>query len=264
MKKIKNFFFSLFKNLFFLPFSLVLFSMYLLNSVYRYVKDNYKDFYHISNNNLGYKNPSNYFDKVQISSKPYMINVENDSEQDKTGVLFGKTTYLNSDNFGSSEYVKIKPVPENVTYLQMIMQSAAQPFQTSLIRIRSNKNLKHLGKITNVIKDANGQIIKDPIHIESYLSPLQNTDNNCDIPYSIKIDTNSHLEFKIPGKTKLTFTFFPKSDDYSKQKSLQVVQTHYLWHYFQRKPGVFSFIRSLITMGSWIAAGVYIYFNYFS
>ena len=89
---------------------------------------------------------------------PYQVNVSNTTAGNLTVQLFGLNTYLLTPNFGSSVGVTVTPAQTNVSYLELLQQSASQPFETSLIRIQTTTLPQLTQIITVTSKDANGQL----------------------------------------------------------------------------------------------------------
>ncbi len=140
---------------------------------------------------------------------PYQVNVVNTTPNPLTCVLFGLNTYLLTANFGTSVGVSVSPAQNNVSYLQLLQQSASQPFETSLIRIQTNVASQLTQILTVTSSDANGQLLQIPIITQSYFSANQFQSTILDIPYPVKIDGNSYISFTILGNTTATYTFFP-------------------------------------------------------
>jgi hypothetical protein len=140
---------------------------------------------------------------------PYQVNVTNTTGSTGTVVLFGLNTYLLTTNFGSSVGVTVTPAQVNVSYLELLNQSANQPFETSLIRIQTS-NASQLTQILTVTsKDANGQLCQIPVITQSYFSANQFQSTILDVPYPVKIDGNTYITFNILAGTTATYTFFP-------------------------------------------------------
>lgn len=140
---------------------------------------------------------------------PYQVNVTNTTPVTLTVVLFGLNTYLLTNNFGSSVGVTVTPAQSNVTYLELLQQSASQPFETSLIRIQTSNPSQITQILTLTSKDANGQLCQIPIITQSYFSANQFQSTILDVPYPVKIDGNTYLTFPILANTTATYTFFP-------------------------------------------------------
>jgi len=140
---------------------------------------------------------------------PYQVNVTNTTAGTLTVTLFGLNTYLLTPNFGTSVGVTVTPAQSNVSYLELLQQSAAQPFETSLIRIQTSNPSQITQILTLTSKDANGQLCQIPIITQSYFSANQFQSTILDVPYPVKIDGSTYLTFPILGNTTATYTFFP-------------------------------------------------------
>ncbi|HWY09692.1 MAG TPA: hypothetical protein VN026_00130 [Bacteroidia bacterium] len=140
---------------------------------------------------------------------PYQVNVVNTTPNPLTCVLFGMNTYLLTANFGTSVGVTVAPAQVNVSYLELLQQSAMQPFETSLIRIQTSSASQLTQILTVTSKDANGQLLQIPIITQSYFSANQFQSTILDVPYPVKIDGTTAISFTILGNTTATYTFFP-------------------------------------------------------
>lgn len=143
------------------------------------------------------------------SPSPYQITVTNTTSGTLTCVLFGKNQYLLSTNFGSDAGLTVTPAQANVTYLELLQQSADQPFETSLLRIQSSNATQVTQILTVSVKDANGQAATLPVITQSYFSSYQQQSGILDVPYNLKIDGNSSITSPILANTTVTYTFFP-------------------------------------------------------
>jgi hypothetical protein len=143
------------------------------------------------------------------SPSPYQITVVNTTPNTLTCVLFGKNQYLLSANFGSAVGLTVTPAQANVSYLELLQQSADQPFETSLLRVQSSNATQVTQILTVTVKDANGQSATLPIITQSYFSSYQQQSGILDVPYNLKIDGNTSVTSPILGNTTVTYTFFP-------------------------------------------------------
>ena len=140
---------------------------------------------------------------------PYQVLVQNTTAGSLNLVLFGYNQFLLSTNFGSSVGLVVTPAQSNVSYLQLLTQSASQPFETSLIRVQSSNATQVTQIITVTVTDANGQSATLPIITQSYFSSYQQQSGILDVPYQVKIDGNTSLTSVILSNTTVTYTFFP-------------------------------------------------------
>ena len=142
---------------------------------------------------------------------PYQVSITNSTPNPLLATLFGKNQYLLTPNFGSAVGITVIPSQSNVTYLELLQQSAEQPFETSLVRIQSVNTAQITQIITITSKDANGQLCQIPLITQSYFSANQFQSGILDIPFGMKIDGNTNLQFSVLGNTTVTMTFFPSN-----------------------------------------------------
>jgi len=142
-------------------------------------------------------------------SSPYQVSITNSTVTPLTATLFGMNQYLLTPNFGSAVGITVVPSQTNVSYLELLQQSASQPFETSLIRIQSTNTAQITQIITITSKDANGQLCQIPLITQSYFSANQFQSGILDVPYAVKIDGNTNLQFTVLGSTTVVMTFFP-------------------------------------------------------
>jgi hypothetical protein len=143
------------------------------------------------------------------SPAPYQLTVVNSTAGNLTMVIFGNNANLLSTNFGSSVGLSVTPAQTNITYLQLLQQSASQPFETSLIRVQSTNSSQVTQILTVTVTDANGQSATLPIITQSYFSSYQQQSGILDVPYQLKIDGNTSITSTILANTTVTYTFFP-------------------------------------------------------
>jgi hypothetical protein len=143
------------------------------------------------------------------SPAPYQLTVVNSTAGNLTLVMFGQNQFLLSTNFGSSVGLSVTPAQTNVSYLQLLQQSASQPFETSLIRVQSTNASQVTQILTVTVTDANGQSATLPIITQSYFSSYQQQSGILDVPYQVKIDGNTSITSTILANTTVTYTFFP-------------------------------------------------------
>jgi len=157
---------------------------------------------------------------------PYQVSITNSTPNPLLCTLFGMNQYLLTPNFGSAVGITVVPSQSNVTYLELLQQSASQPFETSLLRIQSVNTAQITNIITITSKDANGQLCQIPLITQSYFSANQFQSGILDIPFALRIDGNTNLQFNVLGNTTVIMTFFPRdkanlSRNLNKQGALQ-------------------------------------------
>jgi hypothetical protein len=143
------------------------------------------------------------------SPSPYQVRVTNTTGGTLTAVLFGLNQYLLTPNFGSAAALVVEPAQANVSYLELLQQSGSQPFETSLIRVKTTNAAQVTETLNITVKDANGQFAGYPLITESYFSAYQQQSGILDIPFTLKIDGNTNIQVSILAATTVTFTFFP-------------------------------------------------------
>tara|TARA_B110000503_G_C7153485_1_gene416233 strand:+ start:28 stop:810 length:783 start_codon:yes stop_codon:yes gene_type:complete len=143
------------------------------------------------------------------SPSPYQITIVNTTAGSLTAIMFGKNKYLLSTNFGSAVGLTVSPAQSNVSYLELLQQSAEQPFETSLIRIQSSNATQVTQILTVTVKDANGQSATLPIITQSYFSSYQQQSGILDVPYNLKVDGNTNVAFTVLAGATVTLTLFP-------------------------------------------------------
>lgn len=157
---------------------------------------------------------------------PYQLTIVNSTAGTLNAVLFGMNKYLLSTNFGSPATVTVTPSQTNVSYLELLQQSAAQPFETSLIRVQSSSSTQITQIMSVTVKDANGQELTLPIITQSYFSAYQQQSGILDIAKKIKVDGSTYITYPVEASTTVTVTFFPSekvsiSKGLSGQKAVQ-------------------------------------------
>jgi hypothetical protein len=140
---------------------------------------------------------------------PYQVIITNSTPAVLLATLFGMNQYLLTPNFGSAAGLTVQNAVPNVTYLELLQQSASQPFETSLLRIQSSNTSQITQTITITSKDANGQQAIIPLITQNYFSANQFQSGILDIPFAIKIDGNTNLQFPVLNATTVFMTFFP-------------------------------------------------------
>ena len=143
------------------------------------------------------------------SPSPYQLTIVNTTAGTLTAIIFGKNKYLLSTNFGSATGLTVTPAQSNVSYLELLQQSAEQPFETSLIRVQSSNATQVTQILTVTVKDANGQSATLPIITQSYFSSYQQQSGILDVPYNLKVDGNTNVAFPVLAGATVTLTFFP-------------------------------------------------------
>lgn len=143
------------------------------------------------------------------SPTPYQLSITNSTAGTLNCVLFGSNQYLLTANYGSAVGISVVPSQSNVSYLEVLQQSASQPFETSLIRIQSSNTAQITQILTVTQKDANGQQVTIPVITQSYFSANQFQAGILDVPYRLLVDANTNVTFPVLATTTVVMTFFP-------------------------------------------------------
>lgn len=139
---------------------------------------------------------------------PYQVSITNSTAGDLTAILFGYNQYQNTANYGSPVGITVTPTT-GVSYIQLLSQSASQPFETSKIRVKST-NAAQVGQSFNITAlDASGDTCTKPVIAEMYISPDQFRSDMVDVPRNIVIDGNTVISVVVFATTTVVFTFFP-------------------------------------------------------
>lgn len=142
---------------------------------------------------------------------PYTVSVTNSTAGTLTCTLFGMNQYLLSPNFNNPVGLTITPTVTTVTYLQLLQQSASQPFETSVLRVQTTNSTQLTTILTITSSDANGQSCTIPLITQNYFRADQFQSGILDVPFSVRIDGNTNLQFPVLGNVTVIFTFFPKN-----------------------------------------------------
>lgn len=179
----------------------------------REVEENFSNFngddYYGVDDSFEYDVPADGGVAAAKSPVPYQVSVENTTAGTLTAILFGFNQYFLDANFGSATGIVISMSAANITYQELLTQSAFQPFETSLIRIESSNSSQVTQIITITVKDANGQSLTTPLITQNYFAAYQQQATIIDIPYSLKVDGNTSLSFSVLATTTVSITFFP-------------------------------------------------------
>lgn len=175
-----------------------------------------------------------YRREIYEHSSPFQLNIENKTTEKKMAVLFGNNSHLLSVNHGSDIEIQVSSGIPNVPYLQVIQQSAHQPFIVRKMMMVLKKD--ELAKIENLIInishcDADGGSANIPIIIGSYYEAakinnklIEDDKGNVrfDIDYMIKIDGNTELSFSTNIK-ELSLLFFYNTEIFRRTNFFSVL-----------------------------------------
>lgn len=163
-----------------------------------------------------------FFRVIREHSSPYILDITNTHHADKkTAVLFGTNNYLLTPNFGSDIPITVVPAQTNVAYIEVLQQSAHQPFVTRLISFRGKINDIRDIVLTYTQKDANGQLYQCPIVIEKLMDigKVDFNDNENDqtveIKYKTVVDGNTQISFELKPQSKVSVYIFYNTVQYA-------------------------------------------------
>lgn len=143
------------------------------------------------------------------SPNPFRITIVNSTGGTLTAKLFGNNIYNATANYGSAAGLVVTTGMSNTTYFQLLLQSATQPFETSLIRVESS-NTSQVTQVLNITsRNAAGFACSYPLAPEDYFSVAQLIQTRVDIEYSQIIDGNTFIDVDILAGATVKYTFFP-------------------------------------------------------
>ncbi len=143
-------------------------------------------------------------------SDPFEIQVVNSTGGTLTAVLFGRNKYSQSTNYGSAVGLVVTTGFSDVSYLQLLEESASQPFETSRLRI-SCSNTTQVTKVLSIkTSNSRGDSHTKSLSPNSYYSEMQNLGTIVTINKTIVIDSNTWIEADILAGATVIYTFFPR------------------------------------------------------
>ncbi len=149
---------------------------------------------------------------------PYQVSIKNPSNKTLNCSIFGFSEYIHTPNYGSDKDLEITSTPTDVSYLELLCQSAFKPFEVGMIRIWC-KDLEQMKTTLHITyKDANGQVAQIPLNVKSYVDNCEIRHDWVDVNYSIGIDCGTKIQFPVNPNTSLTMTFYPKRKALSEEQ----------------------------------------------
>ena len=139
---------------------------------------------------------------------PYQVSLYNSTGGTLTGIIFGYNQYQNTTNYGSAVGITVTALT-GISYIQLLSQSASQPFETSKIKVTSTNTAQVGQTFTITATDASGITCTEPIIAEMYISPDQYRNDMVEIPRNIILDGNTVISTPVLTGATVTFTFFP-------------------------------------------------------
>jgi hypothetical protein len=162
------------------------------------------------------------FRVIKEHSLPYgLIVTNNDHKDKKNAVLFGLNSYLLTPNYGSDIPITVVPTQNNVSYLEVLQQSANRPFITRIISFKGKINDIRDIVLTYTQKDANGMSFTKPIIIEKLIDidkvDLNDNENDqtVEIKYKTEVDANTQISFYLKPQSKVDIYIFYNTVQYT-------------------------------------------------
>lgn len=141
--------------------------------------------------------------------KPFKVIVYNSTGSDASAVLFGFNKYGGASNFGSAAGLELTTGFTGVEYAQLLRQSAFEPFETSLMRVRSSNTSQVLETLNITVTNSDGSQCTDALNTEDYFSVAQQQATFVDVPVSLTINGSAYITTTILAGARATYTFFP-------------------------------------------------------
>ncbi len=142
-------------------------------------------------------------------SKPYILFITNSGASPLDAVIFGQSRNYLLTNFGSPPGIAIT-TPSGVTYPQLLMQSASNPFDIGQWKITSTSGSAQLdNEVLVTYFDANRRACSDPVDINK--DAYQFDPNQVVFWYPVKIDGNTQLNYTVLAGTTVTMKLYPNT-----------------------------------------------------
>ena len=141
--------------------------------------------------------------------KPFKVIVYNSTDVDLSAVLFGFNKYGGASNFGSAAGLEITTGFTGVDYSQLLRQSAFEPFETSLMRVRSSNQSQVLETLNITVTNSDGSQCTSALNTEDYFSVAQQQATFVDVPVAITLNGSTYITTTILAEARVTYTFFP-------------------------------------------------------
>ena len=100
--------------------------------------------------------------------QPYLINVENLTNEKADVVIFGFNKHFKKQNYGSDNGVLVETPFASIEYSELLIESALNPFQIDLIIIKSENIDQVKEAITVKHEDAKANLHHKPIITADY------------------------------------------------------------------------------------------------
>lgn len=140
---------------------------------------------------------------------PYQIIIENKTTEPLTAIVFGHDRNLLKPRFGNPEGILVNLGQPDSEYVELLQQSASQPFITQFLRVESPNVLQLSRFITVTTKNANGNYSRRPLNMQQYKSAYQQQENILDVPINESVNGTKAWEMVIEPETRVIYTIFP-------------------------------------------------------
>lgn len=152
-----------------------------------------------------------YFKDVNVTRRPspYGVTISNKTDEALYSSIFGFSKNIHRKNYGSDDGIDVTTICNNVSYTELLCQSAFEPFETELICIKAS-DIEQLKNVLNIeSKDASGNCCFIPLIVQSYLDSISE-DGWIEIPYKIIVNHSVNFTIKVLPNTELEIRFYPK------------------------------------------------------
>lgn len=161
------------------------------------------------------KKPLVQIDQSPSQSVPFIIRIENTSNETQNWILFGSNKFLSIDNFGNNPSVKVSNYStEHTTYSAILQEFSSSEMKIGLMRFQSEKT-SNLTQVISHHKVNNNAGFFDVCYEQRNLSlaimwdAYQMQSGIVDARAEILINNKTHLSGTIEAKSVILITLFP-------------------------------------------------------
>lgn len=160
------------------------------------------------------KNQSKKLDQINISN-PYVIRIENNTDDERNWVMFGSNQFLNSPNFGSDPGVQLTNWANMVLpYSSVLHDLASCKVKIGKLRFQSDNKLNLRQTISHhKLTNDSGYFKVCYERRNLFLSLLRDAyqmqDDILDVSLLMEIDNSIHLSGTISPKSNIVISLFP-------------------------------------------------------
>lgn len=126
-----------------------------------------------------------------------------------TCVMFGGNIWLSDANFGSGATITITPA-YNVSYAQILRDTAISPFTIGMIRMQSSNTSQVTQGITVVSTNIYGATAQDPINMVTAISEYQYNNQIARTSKAFDITGDVYYSFPVLASTTVTVSVYTK------------------------------------------------------